>query len=41
LADGSVRNTEKVSGKYEGKPGEVVKQPLQEGCGKILADLER
>jgi len=41
MADGSVRNTEKVSGKYEGKPGEVAKQPLQEGCGKILADLER
>jgi hypothetical protein len=40
LADGSVKATEKVSGKYDGRPDDASKRAVQEGCMKIIEDLK-
>jgi hypothetical protein len=40
LADGSVKATEKVSGKYEGKPEDAAKKAVQDGCLKVMSDLK-
>ena len=41
LSDGSLKLSEKVSGKFEGKADESAKKSLAEGCGKLLSDLSR
>lgn len=41
LSDGSLKQSEKVSGKFEGKMEESAKRSLEEGCSKLLNDISR
>ena len=39
LGDGSVRTTQSVDGKYEGKAPEAVRHALNDGCKKVINEL--
>lgn len=41
LSDGTLKLSEKVSGKFEGKADESAKRSLEEGCSKLLNELDR
>ena len=40
LSDGSVKSKPKVEGKYDGKPDDAATKALNEGCEKVLKDLQ-